>query len=111
MSRSRIHAQLVPESPFYDVFPGGKVPLREVHLPLGVPVSVELIGCPEQDVYLLDWKACSDRQRELVADRVARLRGGAFDQVLEFMAGGGDMPIRVSQTSGVTITSDLRAFM
>lgn len=108
---SQIHVQLVAESPFYDIFPGGRVPIRKTHLPLGMPVTVELIGSDEKDAYLLDWKACSDRQRELVVDRLARLQDGTCDEIWAHMEGGGDLPIRVSQTVCVTVVADLRAFI
>ncbi len=89
-------AYLREDSPFFPIFEGGLVPIKNIL----VPNQVRLEGSDETSAYMLDWAKCSDAQRAQIAEIVTKLRGGSPNEFLEHMNGGGDMPIRVSQTTG-----------
>jgi hypothetical protein len=91
-------AHLREDSPFYPIFERGLVPIKNVI----VPSAVRLEGSDETKAYMLDWSQCTEAQRVKIADLATRLRGGESSEFFAYMNGGGDMPIRVSQTTGVS---------
>jgi hypothetical protein len=90
------HASLRKDSPFYEIF-NGLVPIKGI-----VAQKVKLIGDAETEAYMLAWAGCTDDQKIKIAETVTKLRGGTCDEFFGYMAKGGDMPIRVSQTNGAT---------
>lgn len=103
---------LNPDSPFYRMFPAGLVPVKQVaskdgFWTRGVPMRQAFITralCgdarePEPCVWL-DWTRIAPGLRLALAKEVCRLRGGNSRDFLSHMDRGGDMPIRVSQTTG-----------
>lgn len=91
-------------SPFKKIFPG-IVPIKSVE-----PVPVKLEGSKfEELAFILAWEACWPVQQREIAELVTKLRGGDPGEFLRYMAGGGQMPIRVNQTTGVLRAMDLFA--
>jgi hypothetical protein len=99
------------DSPFSGIFPSGSLPIKQVPTPNvwnsrgTLPmtfVTRALCGdaAKPEDVYWLDWNRVDAKQRDFLAFIVVSLRGGKPSEFLTYMDRGGDMPIRVSQTSG-----------
>jgi len=93
---SKNFAHLKKESPFHPIFENGLAPIKNIVF----PSRVRLEGSDENEAYMLDWSKCTQEQRTQIAVLVTSLRGGSRDEFLTYMEGGGDMPIRVSQTTG-----------
>jgi hypothetical protein len=98
-------AHLKEDSPFYSIFERGMAPIVNIL----VPSRVALIGDEETEAFILDWAQCSDDQKAKIATMVTTLRGGTVAEFLAYMAGGGKLPIRVSQASGTS--TDSRFFL
>jgi hypothetical protein len=98
---SNNYAYLKTESPFYDIFDQGIVPITNIL----IPDRVELDGSDETDVYMVDWEKCTDKQKQLLALRVTTLRDGVVAEFLNYMKNNGKLPLRVSQTLGVSTDS------
>jgi hypothetical protein len=103
--------RLRPDSPFCRVFWNRLAPVKQVVAPnawsargTAVMTFVRCALCgdardPEPCVWL-DWMRCSAEQRARLAEALADLRGGTPSEVLLYLDGGGELPIRVSQTDG-----------
>jgi hypothetical protein len=103
--------QLLKDSPFCRVFWNRLVPVKQIPAPNAwttrgtrdlVFVTAALCGDAREPepVLWLDWTRCSAEQRSRLAKQVCELRGGTPAEFLKYMDGGGDLPIRVSQTDG-----------
>lgn len=99
---------LAKSSPFFPIFRDGQAPIKNAL----APVEVKLVGDPETSAYLLDWPRCTIVQRTEIAAAIARAFKGTTtpDEFKAWMDRGGDLPIRVSQTTATTLSADLRLF-
>jgi len=93
---SKNFAHLRKECPFYPIFQNGFAPIKNIL----IPSRVALEGSDENEAYMLDWSKCSEEQQKQIARLVTSLRGGSYNEFLKYMDSGGDMPIRLSQTTG-----------
>ena len=76
------------DSPFSAIFTD-PVPIKSI-----LPSLVRLEGLAEPELaYMLAWEGCSLYQRQKVAELVT-------SNWVRYMDAGGDMPIRISQTTG-----------
>ncbi|MDQ2659718.1 MAG: hypothetical protein M3Y03_04785 [Verrucomicrobiota bacterium] len=99
---------LAKSSPFFPIFRDGKAPIKNAL----APAVVILEGDPEKEAYLLDWPRCSIVQRTEIAAAIARVfRKTNPTEFKAWMDRGGDLPIRVSQTTAATLGADLRLFV
>lgn len=92
-------AILKEESPFFGIFEGGNVPIKNWLL----PSRVELEGDCEREAYMLDVGRCSEEELGMVAEKVGQLFGAEVGEVLAEMKKVG-MPIRASQVASVWST-------
>lgn len=103
------HAILKADSPFFPIFPEGKIPIKNVFK----ATPVQLDGSEETDAYLLDWSRCTMKQRIEIADRIAKEFGTITP--VDFQAwmnsSGGELPIRVSSTASSSLAADMRSFL
>lgn len=91
-------AHLREDSPFYDLFEHGMAPIKNIIL----PNHAELEGSPETEVYMLDLEKCgNDRLNEICRRLAAKAGIGAQEVFGDVMMRGG-LPIRKSQTTGVS---------
>ncbi len=88
-------AHLKPEFPFYDLFPNGLCPIINIM----VPSQVELEGCIETEVYMVDLEKVGDDRLSEIARRLARNSGVDTTEVFHEIKSRG-LPLRVSQTNG-----------
>lgn len=104
--------KLRAENAFFSVFEDGCVPGKELPKPgemrlSGRPVLtltklVRLEGIEgEVEVYLLDWQRCSLAQRGKIAAVASRLHGATANAFAHYMDRGGEMPIRLDQTTAL----------
>lgn len=97
-------AHLKESSPFYDLFPGGQVPIRNFLL----PSQVALEGDPETKAYFVALDEITTEQFNGIADRLATKEGCDAVQVMRDMVLRG-LPLRASQVNSVS--SDCPAFL
>lgn len=88
-------AYLKETSPFYDLFPGGRVPIKSMCF----PSRAELAGIGEQEVYMVDLDALTREALTKVATRLATLAAEAPAVAFEEIQKRG-LPLRVSETTG-----------
>lgn len=88
-------AYLKETSPFYDLFPGGRVPIKSIPY----PIAVDLAGIGQKEVYMVDLKALTHETLTKLSQRLAALSGEAFAVVFEEVQKRG-LPLRVSETTG-----------
>ena len=84
-------AHLKPDSPFYDLFPNGLCPIKNIVL----PNRAELEGSPETEVYMVDL----DARLSEIARRIAAAAGADPVRVFVEIKQLG-LPLCVSQTNG-----------
>lgn len=90
-------AHLRPENAFSGIFRHGMAPVRSV-----VPGWKLLEGHAAAVLcYSLDWHRCSLEEQVQVAATAIRLQGGKLQDLVSSMAAGGEMPIRVNETSAI----------
>jgi hypothetical protein len=99
-------ATLREDSPFFDIFASGQVPILNVFN----ASEARLEGSDETEVYFVDWTALTIAQRALVGNKVVEMRGGTFRQFMKHMADGGRLPLRVSQTTSAQLGASTRFF-
>jgi len=91
------------DSPFYPLFERGQVPIKNIIVPNTVRLKDETDPVEKvEEAFMLDWSKCSIVQRANIAETACRLLGGKPGEFISYMDKGGDMPIRVSQTTGVS---------
>jgi hypothetical protein len=87
------YALLKEDSPFYDLFPNGLVPIKNIL----VPSRVELEGSAEREAYLVNLEALTQEQVETIAYRLALLAQEVnVDLVRKEIVERG-LPLRASQ--------------
>ena len=87
-------AYLKPESPFYSLFPEGRVIIRSI-----VPMIPREVGCPP--CYVLKAESLSDRQIQELAWRVYDMwqpECESIDQAIEYVRQG--LPLKTSWFNG-----------
>ena len=97
-------AHLKEDSPFFDLFEGGLVPIVNIIVPNGA----HLEGDPETSVYMVDVKKLTPETRLALATRIATKFGARVEEVMDEMHAKG-LPIRASQVRAVS--SDSLAFL
>ena len=95
-----IAAVLKKDNPFYDIFPGGIVPLVSAET-----ADVGLIGNGETKVYFVSWPNLNRQQRHRVAAVMIQLRGGDEMEFMHRMETGDFLPLRANQVESVAIDS------
>lgn len=88
-------AYLKETSPFYDLFPGGRVPIKFMCF----PSRVELAGIGEQEVYMVDLQSVDQHTIPKLAQRLGTFGGESPAAVLDEIQKRG-LPLRVSETTG-----------
>lgn len=111
----RNFAHLKRESPFYDVFPHGAAPIKNII----APSEVRLEGCDETQAYMLAIDQCTEEQLEKVALICAQKFADSGQTSLagiektkanvRFAMRDMGMPIRMSQVDSVS--TDCPAFL
>lgn len=106
MSRAPLmSATLRKDSPFYPIFENGQAPITSLS-----PMKVKLEGVEgETEAYFLAWPACSFEQQKAIVQMLSKTRGGSECEILDYLDGGGSLPIRVDQTEGASAST--RAFL
>lgn len=87
-------AHLKPECPFYDLFPNGLCPIKNII----VPSLAELEGSSETEVYMVDLEKVGDERLSEIARRLAAKSGVAAEEIFAEIKQRG-LPLRVSQTN------------
>lgn len=83
-------------SPFYDLFPGGRVPIINIL----VPSQAQLEGSAETEVYMVDVPQLTPEQFHGIAFRIAdAARVDVWDVRRDMMLRG--LPLRASQVCSV----------
>lgn len=99
------YAILKPESPYFPVFP------PDGHCPVLGAANGELEGSHETEFYVADLVRWTRQQIDAVAAIVGPARGGRKEDVLDWIAKGGELPLRKSQCVRVVEAFSLRAFL
>lgn len=94
--KSPFYAHLVRDSAYRAIFPAGLVPVRG----MGTFMAY-LEGVGPQECFRVAWEHLNIEERKAVAALVTAGKGTP-EEFLSYMAAGGDLPLRVSQTSGVS---------
>lgn len=98
------YAHLNEDSPFYDLFPNGMIPIVNIL----VPNEAELEGSAERRVFMVDIKKLTPEEFHGVADRVAALFKEEVWTIRREMLLRG-LPLRESQVGAVS--TDAMAFL
>jgi hypothetical protein len=94
-----ITGHLNSDSTLRAIFTNGIVPLVSPANVLAKLGGVHL----SEPVYLMDVRACSKKQREGMARRMAEMGQGSYEEAIAHINQVGELPIRASQISGVGI--------
>lgn len=97
MSRFENFCSLREDNPFFLIF-NGLVPIKGVF----AQREVRLAGENSHRAYFADWKKFTAEQQQATSELMATLRGGTAEEFLAYMRAGGELPVRVSQTTGAS---------